>query len=881
MNDWQLRVRRHLDTRGLTLAPAVVDELAAHLEDAWEARRAGETDDADAFAAAALARADIPALAPRHAAPPPAPEPVAGPMWRGLAGEVRHTLRQLRRAPVFTAAVVAVLALGIGATTAAFAVVHAALLAPLPYADADRLVLVWEHNLPRNRPRNVINPGNYFAWSERSTSFERTGLFTPTVANLASDGQPPEEVRGLAVEPQVLGMVGATPLAGRLFTEADGAASAPRTLLISEGLWRRRFGGAPDAIGRAVVLNGEPATIVGVLPTTIDVAGFRGEFWRTATLPAEARQSFRGRSLMALARLKPGVGPAAAQQELSAIFQRLVAEHPDFNTGWTLNVVPVHEQLRSETRPALWTLFGAVVAVLLIACANVAALLLVRAAGRRHELAVKVSLGARPVHLARQFFVETAVLVGAGGLGGAALAAGLVRVVAATASDAGVPIATADVLDGTALLFAAAVTAVTVLVCGLGPALAARSTSAASALREGGRGQTGGGQRWRGWLVAGEVAAAMLILSGAALLGRSYVALQEVAPGFNPRQVLTARVSRMGPHAQAASVAFTSEVLARLRALPGVTAAAGTSFLPLDGNLGIASSFLLADRPVPPAGERPSADYRPVTPGYFAALQIPVHAGRDFRDADGADRPRVAIVNETFVRQFSPDVSPLGRRLTDSLGSEQEIVGVVGDVTLSSLGAEARPAIYLPYAQQTIGAMTFVIRTAGDPAALGPALSAAVRAVDPQQPVSDIRPLETVVARSLTRPRVASAALGLFAAAALLLAAIGVYGVVAYGVAQRRAEFGVRLALGAQPGDVMRLVLRQSMTVVAAGVVTGAVLSVPLASALRALLYGVAPGDPSTLLAVGALIAGAGWLASYLPARRGTRVDPVETLRAG
>jgi putative ABC transport system permease protein len=227
-----------------------------------------------------------------------------------------------------------------------------------------------------------------------------------------------------------------------------------------------------------------------------------------------------------------------------------------------------------------------------------------------------------------------------------------------------------------------------------------------------------------------------------------------------------------------------------------------------------------------------------VTPGYFAALQIPVHAGRDFRDADGADRPRVAIVNETFVRQFSPDVSPLGRRLTDSLGSEQEIVGVVGDVTLSSLGAEARPAIYLPYAQQTIGAMTFVIRTAGDPAALGPALSAAVRAVDPQQPVSDIRPLDTVVARSLTRPRVASAALGLFAAAALLLAAIGVYGVVAYGVAQRRAEFGVRLALGAQPGDVMRLVLRQSMTVVAAGVVTGAVLSVPLASALRALLYG-------------------------------------------
>ena len=880
MNDWQQRVRRHIHERGLALSPAVVDELATHLEDAWEARRAADGDDPDRFAAAALAQADIPALSSRHVPPPPVPEPSSGSVLSGLGGELRHTLRQLRRAPVFTTAVVAVLALGIGATTAAFALVHAALLAPLPYADADRLVMVWEHNVTRNRPRNVINPGNYYAWSERSTSFERTGLFTPTAGNLASDGHPPEEVRGLAVQPDVLTMIGARPIAGRLFTDADGEVSAPRVVLISEGLWQRRFGGAADAVGRAVVLNGEPATIVGVVPTALDVAGFRGEFWRTAAMPAEARTNFRGRSLMSLAKLKPGVAPEAAQQELATIFQGLVTEHPDFNTGWTLNVVPVTEQLRSDTRPALWTLFGAVVAVLLIACANVAALLLVRANGRRHEMAVKVSLGARPVHLARQVGLETSVLVGAGGVLGAALAAVLMRVVSATARDAGVPIVTGGDLNGTALLFAAATTALTAIACGLGPALGARSASVAGTLREGGRGQTGGGQRWRGWLVAGEVAAAMLILSGAALLGRSYLALQDVSPGFNPQQVLTARVSRMGAEAQKTSVAFTADVLARLRALPGVTSAAGTSFLPLDGNPGIGSSFLLADRPEPPAGERPVADYRPVTPGYFATLQIPLHAGRDFTDGDVTDRPRVAIVNEAFVRLLSADVSPIGRRLIDSLGSDQEIVGVVGDVTLASLGAEPRPAIYLPYAQQTIGAMTFVVRTAGDPAALGLSVAAAVREVDPRQPVSDIRPLDAVVARSLTRPRVASAALGLFAASALLLAAIGVYGVVAYGVAQRRSEFGVRLALGAEPGDVVRLVLRQSMTVVVAGVVAGAALSVPLASALRALLYGVAPGDPSTLAGVGALIAGAGWLASYLPARRGTRVDPVSALRA-
>ena len=526
-------------------------------------------------------------------------------------------------------------------------------------------------------------------------------------------------------------------------------------------------------------------------------------------------------------------------------------------------------------------LFGAVVAVLLIACANVAALLLVRATGRRHEMAVKVSLGARPMHLARQLFLETALLVGAGGLLGAALARLLTRVVSATAREAGVPLVADGTIGGAALTFAVVVTALTAVVCGLGPALRARKTSVNEALREGGRGGVGSRQRLRGWLVAGEVAAATLILSGAALLGRSYVALQDVDPGFNPQQVLTARVSRMGTAAQESEVAFGNDVVSRLRALPGVSAAAATSFLPLDGNPGIGSSFMLADRPEPPAGERPVADYRPVTPGYFATLQIPLRQGRDFTDADVEGRPRVAIVNEAFVRLLSADVSPLGRRLTDSLGETQEIVGVVGDVTLASLNGEFRPAIYLPFAQLPVGALTFVVRAAGgEPEGLGRAVEGVVRAVDPNQPVSDIRPLDEVVARSLLRPRVASAALGLFAAAALLLAAIGVYGVVAYGVSQRRGEFGVRLALGAQPGDVVRLVLRQSMTMVLGGVVVGAALAVPLSSTLRSLLFGVGPGDPLTLAAVAALLVLAGVLASYVPARRGTRVDPVSALRA-
>ena len=849
MTDWHARVTTHLRQRALDLPDEVIEELAAHLEDAWEASPgpSGRVEDPDVFVARILQRADLVELVRRRPARPPAPEPGGSTLFSGFASELRHTLRLLQRAPVFTGAIVTVIALGIAATTAAFSLVYSALLAPLPYPDGERLVMVWEHNLARNRPRNVINTGNYFVWSERSSSLEAAGVFSPTVGNLAGDGGAPEELRGMVVQSNVLGLVGARPIAGRLFVEGDGDPGAPRTAIISDGLWQRRFGGRADVVGRTVILNGDPTTIVGVLPSSFELMGRGGDFWRPAVLTPDARTNFRGRGLMAIAKLRQGVSPEAAQQELAAIFDGLVREHPDFNTGWTINVVPLREQLTSETRPALWVLFGAVVAVLLVACANVAALLLVRATGRRHEMAVKVSLGATPIHLARQLFLETALLVGFGGAAG--------------------------------LAFAFVTTAATAVACGLGPALGARKASVHEALREGGRGGVGSRQRLRGLLVASEVAAATLILSGAALLAQSYVALQDVDPGFNPEHVLTARVARMGTAAQSSEVAFGTEVVARLTALPGVTAAAATSFLPLDGAPGIGSTFVLADRPEPAAGERPVADYRPVTPGYFATLQIPVRAGRDFSDADVADRPRVAIVNEAFARQLSSDVSPIGRRLNDSLGQSQEIVGVVGDVTLGSLNDERRPAIYLPFAQLPVGSLTFVVRAAGDPGALGRQVEAAVRDVDPAQPVSDIRPLTDVVSKSLTRPRVASAALGTFGALALLLAAVGVYGVVAYGVSQRRAEFGVRLALGAQPADVVRLVLRQSVTMVLSGVVAGALLAIPLSASLRSLLFGVNPGDPATIVAVAVVLVAAGSLATYVPARTGTRVDPVAALR--
>lgn len=877
MTEWETRVHRHLRSRGIDLGDTVVEEVAAHLEDAWEARPPGAPADPEAFAELLLARADIPALPRRpRAVAPPAPETGRG-VFVGLGRELRHVLRGLRRAPIFTAAVVLVLGLGIGTTTAAFRIVYAAFLAPLPYATPDRLVMVWERNVPRNRPRNVVNPGNFFVWSEQAASLDAAGLFTPTVANLAGRDLTPEELPAMAVQGSVLAITGVRPLSGRLLVADDEQPAAAPAILISAGLWRRRFGAADDTIGRAVTINGGPATVVGILPADFHIAGFHGDVWRPLPIAATDRTNFRGRSLLALARLKPGVTPASAQAELSGIFRTLEADHPDFNTGWTTNVVPVRDQMAATTRPALLALFASIAAVLAVACANVAALLLVRASARAHELAVRATLGASPWQLVRQVALECAALVACGTAVGVVTAVAITRGVWTTAHDAGIVVAERGGLDVAALIFATGLAGLTMVACSVGPVR--RAFRSFADVRQGGRG-VAGTARMRGVLVAAEVAAATLVLTGAGMLARSYVALQQVDPGFTVDRVLTARVSRMGPDSQKTSAGFGRDVLARLRALPGVTHAAATSFLPLDGRLGIGSSFRLADRPAPAAGASPVADYRPITPEYFATLGIALREGRDFSESDVEGRPRVAIVNETFVRQLSADVPAIGRRLDDSLGESQEIVGVVDDIALDSLGGQARPTIYLPHAQLPIGALTFVVRTAQDPASLGRAVAAAIRDVDPAQPVSDIRPLDDVVRASLTRPRIASATLGLFAAAALLLAAIGVYGVVAYGVQLRRAEFGVRLALGARPADIVRLVVAQSMWLIAGGALVGAVLSVPLSSGLRALLFGVAPGDPWTLAAVGAVVVAAGFLASYVPARRGSSVDPTTALRA-
>lgn len=799
--------------------------------------------------------------------------------------DIRHGLRVLLRTPVFTVSTVLVLALGIGATTAVFGFVNAMLFQPLPYADADRLVMIWEHNLVRNQPRNVINPGNFFAWQERSASFEQMAILAPGVANLTGLGDP-EELRGVSASANLLQFVGARPLVGRLFEAGEDQPGRPRTVIISEGLWRRRLGAQADAVGRTIELGGEPATVIGVLPASFELLGLPADVWRPLVLTGDAR-GFRGRGYLALALLKSGITRDQAQQEMEGIAAGLRREQPVFDAGWSVHLVPLREQLTGDLRPALITLFAAAAAVLLIACANLVSLLLARAAARHHELSIRAALGAGTGRLVRQLFTETALLVVTGGAVGLLLARGLqVLFVRTVSAQAPVPLLGRVTMDGAVIAFALGATGLTALLCGLWPALAARRLSLTAALRDGGRGVSSGRRgRLRTVLVTAEVAAAAVLLANAALMARSFIALQDVHPGFDPARVLSVRVNRSGntPDAVTRNVQFHAETLDRLRQLPGVQAAAGTVFLPLAG-LGSATSFWLDDRPQPEPANRPSGEIRPVTPGYFQTVAIPLLLGRDFDASDTRERPLVTIVNETFVRRFYPDENPLGRRVTYSWGQPNtvtvEIVGVVSDVKLVSLDGQIRPALFLPHAQRENSSMSYVLRTAGDPAALAPAAIAAIRELDGNQPISDVRPLDAVVARSIARPRITSTAIVAFALIALLLAVVGVYGVVAYGVSQRLPEFGVRLALGARPSDVLRLVLRQGMTMVGAGAAIGIALAIPTSAALRSQLFGIGPGDPLTLALTAAILIGVALIACYVPARRGAVVDPVETLRA-
>jgi putative ABC transport system permease protein len=802
-----------------------------------------------------------------------------------LLQDLRVAVRAFLRAPRFTIPAVLALALGIGATSAIFSVIRGVMLQPLPYRDPDRVVVVWESHVKRNRPRNVISAANFVEWRARNRSFEYLGMVGPSRLNLVLGGQP-EEVAGLVASSDVFPALGVQPALGRAYTAAEDEEGRDLVIVVGHEFWQARLGGRGDVLGATLTTNGRPRTIVGVMPPGFTVIGQKAAYFIPYGWTLERLRTSPGRgSSHGIARLRDGVTFDQAASDMTEIAAQLEQEAPQRNAGWSVTLVPVHEQMVDQIRPALLVLAGAVGLVLLIACVNVANLLLARSTMRQRELGIRSALGARRGRLVRQMLNESLLLGAAGGVAGLALAFAFHRgLLVLVANRIPVPRLDQVALDLPVLAFTVGLALATGLLFGFAPAVIA-SRTVNEALHEGGRhGGTPRSRRMLGLLVMAEVALSLVLLAGAGLLLRSFVRLQNIDPGFRAQGLLTARVQL--PSAQykddRQSAGFYTDAVARIAALPGVRSAAAVSFLPLAG-LGIGTSFWRADQPEPAAGEAPSTDVKPVTPGFFRTMGIPHLVGRDFAASDLGDSPPVAIVSATLVRRHLSGENPLGKRLHVNIGrpggGQYEIVGVVGDVKLTTLEGQMRPAVYLPHTQLAIGLMTFVVRTDSDPTSLINSVGAAVHAIDPQLPLADVRTMEDVVDATLARPRVVAVLLTVFALMAIVLAGVGVYGVMAYSVGQRTQEIGVRMALGATPQSVFRLVLGQGLCLVIVGVVAGLIAASALTRLLGTLLYETDALDPWTFGLTALLLILVATLASYVPARRGTRVAPVEALR--
>ena len=802
-----------------------------------------------------------------------------------LLHDIRYGLRMLLKHRGFTAVAVIALALGIGANTAIFSLVNGVLLRPLPFPNAERIVYFEGKNPAAGITDSNISYLDFTDWSQQTDLFASTAAYWIGNADLSGDGAEPEAVPRAGVTTGFFSVLGVQPALGRaIVPEDDKPASFNEgrgtVAIISHGLWKRRFGSDPAIIGRVVQMKSRPLTVIGVMPPGFEYPE-QTQIWvnSAVNLSEEPRNN---RAWSAIACLNPGVDLKRAQTQISAINARLDKQFHETNKGWDVTLWTLHERLVREVKPSLIALLGAVGFVLLIACANVANLLLARGAARQKEIAIRTAMGASRTRVLRQMLTESILLSAIGGIAGLLLSIWLTDLLISIIPE-GAPRLDQVGIDYRVLLFAFGISALTGILFGIVPALQASKLDVTSALKEGGR--SGEGHRRtsaRSLLLIGEVALSLMLLVGAGLLIKSFLRLQEVRPGFDAHNVLIANLALPYPKYQYEQFEeFFRQLTERLEAAPGVQAAGGSLNLPLNaGPYGIGRGFIPEGRPLT-VDENRDAMFSSITGDYFRALQIPLLAGRTFELRDNAEAPKVVIINETIAkRHFGSAAAAIGKRLSIWRDEKfmREIVGVVGDAKTGSLTGEGGAQLYVPNAQAKFNLMGLVIRTAGDPAAFATTLRHEVQALDKDQPIYNVRTFDDVIMNSLGTRRVSMQLFAVFAVAALLLAAIGIYGVMAYSVTQRTQEIGIRMALGAQRSDVLGLVVRQGMILAAIGVMAGLIGAFGLTRVMGSLLFNVRPDDPATFLAISLLVGAVAFLACYLPARRAAKLDPMIAL---
>jgi len=803
--------------------------------------------------------------------------------------DIRYAVRKLSRTPGFTTIAAFTLALAIGATTAIFSVIDGVLLKPLPFREPERVVRVT--NL-RDGNRMVSSVPDFLDIRAQSKSYASLAALDNQAMNLTG-GSEPERISAARVGATFWSLLGVTPQVGRGFAPNEDSQSAARTVVLSDGLWKRRFGGDRRIVGKTIALDGNSFTVIGVAP-----AGFsfpdRPDVWIPLVFAQDdLNPDGRGAHWMGImGRLAPNVTVTQATSELVTITRRLEEQYPESNTNMSGAVIPMQEYLVGDVRPALYVMLGAVAFVLLIACANVANLLLVRAASRESEMAVRTALGAGAWRLVRQLVIESVLLAMIGGVFGTLLALWGVDLLLSMAPN-GLPRINEVTVNGSVLVFTAGVTAVTGVLFGLFPALHAARANVGGMLKEGMRGSSGGvaSRRARNTLVMAEMALAVVLLVGAGLLIRSFSKLLAVDPGFRAERVVTFAIAapdtKYGQYAQRREL--VSNLVERMKRVPGAQGAAVVTGLPLSNIMMRTSAHIVGTPPERP-GERKSTDVAMATPGYFTTMGIPLVAGRDFTDRDGSGAPVVSIVNQEFVKRYFPNENPIGKRIelgwdqdTASTGGNMtlggEIVGVVANVKRRGLSQEVFPETYASYMQPTFSNFSVVVRSTADPSTVMAAIRAQMRELDRDLPLSDLRQLKELVAASVSRPRFYTTILGVFASIALILAAVGIYGVISYAVSLRTRELGIRIALGATGRQVSGLVLQQGVGLAIAGVAVGGAGAYWLTRLLSKLLFGVSATDPLTFVGVAALLTAIAAIASFVPARRAAKVDPLLAMR--